>query len=75
LKILVMMSCVPFLAGASCTTSNAYIQPCDVLVFIPNAPPHVNKILLSDALDTAKGIAKHKTRYKDNKCGTQNEKG
>ena len=63
---LMTLACVPFLAGASCATTG--IQPCDVLVNIPDAPPQVNKILVSEARPTAIGLARHKERYKFYKC-------
>lgn len=59
---LMTLAFVPFLAAASCQTIPTATAPCDLLVPIPDAPPHVNRILVTDARPTAQGIAMHRQR-------------
>ncbi len=74
LKILTMMAFVPFLAAASCTTTSVAVEPCDILIDIPKAPSHVNRILITEARPTAEGIAKNQKRVERYKCRIDNEK-
>lgn len=74
LKILKMMACVSSLAVASCTTSAVVTEPCDILVDIPKAPAHVNRILIKDARPTAEGIAKNQLRLERFKCRVVDKK-
>lgn len=53
---------------SGCTTVKAGVQPCDVLVYIPPAPPEINRILVKEARPTAIGIARHSERFKEYKC-------
>jgi hypothetical protein len=43
-------------------------DPCDILVVIPDAPAHVNALLVRDARPTAEGLAKHKGRVAHYGC-------
>ena len=43
-------------------------DPCDILVVIPDAPTHVNALLVRDARPTAEGLAKHKGRVAHYGC-------
>lgn len=45
-------------------------DPCDVLVAIPDASPHVNAVLVRDARPTAEGLARHKGRVTKYGCKT-----
>jgi len=62
------LACVPFLAGVSCQTLPVVTDPCDVLVVIPDAPAHVNALLVRDARPTAEGLAKNKGRVERYRC-------
>lgn len=58
----------PFLVAA-CSQTTKGIEPCDVLVNIPDAPAEVNTILVQKARPTAQGLAQNKLRVKKYKCG------
>ncbi len=70
LSALMTLACVPFLAGAACQSRPAVTDPCDVLVVIPDAPAHVNALLVRDARPTAEGLAKNKGRVTKYNCKT-----
>jgi len=59
-------------AVSGCTTVG--IEPCDVLVDIPQASAEVNQILVTKARPTAVGIAKNQGRVKKYNCGGLNAK-
>ena len=59
------------LAVASCAEKQVILnvtEPCDVLVYIPDAPTDVNAIIVDRAKDTAIGLARHKERFKVFEC-------
>lgn len=62
------MLCVVSWAVAGCQTVPTATKPCDLLVVIPDAPPHVNRILVTDARATAQGIAMHRARVTKYNC-------
>lgn len=60
--------CAACLAVASCGSVPALTDPCDVLVDIPAAPPHVNRVLVAEARPTAQGIAQNQLRVEKYRC-------
>ncbi len=65
-----MMLFAACLVVAGCQTRPSVTEPCDVLVVIPDAPEHVNRLLVTDARPTAQGLAMHRQRVQLYGCTT-----
>jgi len=63
-----ILACVACLAVAGCLSSPAVTDPCDILVVIPDAPAHVNALMVRDARPTAEGLAMNKGRVAHYGC-------
>ena len=65
---LILMACVTCLVVASGCAKTLGVQPCDILTVIPDAPPAVNRIIVSKAEPTARGLAINKGKVEKYKC-------